>query len=984
MSAFTRSVPGRAIRRPLIFGAAVLLLVYGLCGMLELFDAWQLRREDDLKRHLRLELDRAIALRATGSKLFNSLWSIHELNQSGFGRNIHFSRTIDRLEQRRGGTFSLFLFQNARNTLTYPKNASNSVLVADLLSAMRAPASRRFTLAPPLDRRATALWGREATVENLRRNNGGYILLESAGRRGIAYFVVYGSGLGEALIAENLPAPQVDAFLRNRNRSLSLTKNSGQGIPDIEFWVPPPNRSVRSIRMAWEKANAEKQDAVKQNGTLWLFDRDRMGTVTAIASPLPASHDMALLRTACISICIILPLFSFYGYRRGLNPAFASLRVQMQALFLIATLLPMLSTLGVGWMSLGDQEERLRNAAFAKGITKLHTINAGFSRTLAIFREKFMELWRVANRHPFDVEGFNQRLAPLEEARMCRLLLIYDSNNRVLLRKIDADRDDIVAMSTLMARITIRRFIPERIGEGEHSKILPIDLLIEQMTTTPEFGWSTLVETPNALHRLQAGFSPADVIWNVFPDLATGPAFMMGMADSEDLIRLHLTYSVLVGADAMRLVLLDAAHSEMPPNIALETFSSISTVMQTHRLSGNAKQREVSPLPGELMWPQQGTPDRRALMTLMQVSHLTDKILQREIRLGSGTAWVVAAPDVVLGKYVTAAVLDAEQELSSLNGTRLALLIGLLVSLLTSFAAGQLLSALVLVPIADLQEGIDAIRRRRADVAIPFRRDDEFGHLAKIFNHALGEMKELELARVVQTSLLPATIPEIVGYTLAAVNISATDLSGDYYDLVRCPDGSLLMVIGDVTGHGASAALAMAMAKATVAYRLADGENGPTALLTSLNDVFFQDLRQQRKYMTMLMVRLDPLTHLLTVESAGHNYPLHHGSASRKTEYLPMVGFPLGVRAKSQRDTLQRTLAPGDVFIMYTDGYTECMLPDGEQLGDETLRQIAGELAGKGKNAREILDGLLMELDIRRVPGPLGDDVTLVILRRNR
>jgi len=977
------TAPGKRLRRTLLIGAALVILLYGVFGMFDLFDAWQMRRTESLKRHLRLELDRAIAWRGNGCVLLDAAWPIHEALRSGFGRFLTFKNAIDRMNRDFGQTCSLFLFQNGRSTLIYPENASHKALVSEMLSAMQAPARSRARLAPSVDEKATALWGREATVENLRYNNGEYIVLDTSGRRGVGYFAFHGSGLAAVLLIENVPPRHMEDFLRHRARYRKIVRNIGRAIPDIDFWAPPRNRSAASIRMAWEKANAEKKDVVERNRTLWMFDRDRMGVVTAIAAPLPASHDLALFRTALLSIAIIAPLLLYQGYRKGINPSSSSLRSQMSLLFVAATLLPMLSTFGVGWMSLGYQEERLRNAAFAKGVTKLHTVNAGFSRTMAIFREKFLELWKLANRTPFDLEGFSRRLAPLEEARMCRLLMLFDADSRAILQRVDPDRNDIVEMSTLLSRAAIRRYIPERLGTGDGSKIQPTDLLVEEVTTNPEFGWSTLIETPNAVHRLQAGFSPADVIWNVFPDLATGPAFLMGMSDSDDQIRLHLSYAVLTGADAIRLLLLDASHMDMPPVLGIQNFSTLSAVMRTPRLSAAPPRSETASLDGSRLWPQPGTPDREKLMHMMQVCHLTNKVMERELRLASGTAWVVAAPEAVLGKYVTAAVLDAEQELSSLNGMKLALLIGLLASLLTSFAAGHLLSALVLIPIADLQDGIDAIRRRRSDIVIPCRRDDEFGHLAKIFNRALGDLKDLELARVVQTSLLPASTPLIEGFSLAAVNLPATDLSGDYYDLMRCPDGSFLMVIGDVTGHGASAALAMAMAKATVAYRLADGETGPGPLMTSLNDVFFQELRGQRKFMTMLTARLVASAHLLTVESAGHNYPLHYRAASKQTEFLPMTGFPLGARQKTKRDTIEISLEPGDAFVMYTDGYTECLLPNGNQLGDDTLRDIVDSLAGSGKDARGILDGLLMELNIRRAPGPLGDDVTLVVLRRD-
>ena len=215
------------------------------------------------------------------------------------------------------------------------------------------------------------------------------------------------------------------------------------------------------------------------------------------------------------------------------------------------------------------------------------------------------------------------------------------------------------------------------------------------------------------------------------------------------------------------------------------------------------------------------------------------------------------------------------------------------------------------------------------------------------------------------------------------MNLSATDLSGDYYDILPLPGGDLLTVIGDVTGHGASAALAMAMAKASVVYRLADGERLPRPVLDSLNEVFFQELRSQRKFMTIQVSTFLPADHTLRIENAGHNYPLFHEAATGKTRALEMIGLPLGVRRKAQRDAREQVFAPGDAVIFYTDGFVECMMPDGTQLGDDAFVALIDRTITPERSARDILEELLAELHRVRRPGPLNDDITLVILRRN-
>jgi len=131
----------------LLVGAALALLLYGVFGMLDLFDAWQVRRAESLKRNLRLELDRAIAWRANGCGLLDAAWPVHEALRSGFGRYLTFKNAIDRMNRDFGQRCSLFLFQNGRNTLTYPENASHSALIAEILSAIQAPVRRRARLA---------------------------------------------------------------------------------------------------------------------------------------------------------------------------------------------------------------------------------------------------------------------------------------------------------------------------------------------------------------------------------------------------------------------------------------------------------------------------------------------------------------------------------------------------------------------------------------------------------------------------------------------------------------------------------------------------------------------------------------------------------------------------------------------------------------------------------------------------------------------
>jgi len=593
-----RDIAAERFSRPALFAIAGLLLIYGLFGAADLFDAWANRRIQGQERFLRLDLDRAIASRVSGFELINDLWVLHDSLQSGYGGFNHFTRYRRIFERDYGGKFRIYLFQDGRTTFTDPADAPHEALVARLLAVMKAPAKQRAKFSPNLDSRAIRIWGGEATVENLRRNNGGYIILRSASGRGLGYFATYGSGLSAAILAEDLPQDRWKQLMRHRSAHAALARQVGQGIPDIGMWVPPPGRSVRSMRLAWEQFRTGQQNSVIQDGCMWMFDRDRMGTVTAIAQPVPPSRDIAALKLFTIVFSILLPLACRQGLAGGIGLGILSLRSQMQLLFIAATLLPMLSTLGIGWMSLNDQTERLRNAAFATGMTKLHTINAGVSRSIASFREAFKLLWKCANTVPFNTEKFRRMFEPFGSSNLCHHLLIFDAKNRVYLREVDADRDDIIDMTTLLARSAIRRFIPGRIAFDDQNKVLPIDLVTEQISANAELGWASLVETPGMSHRLQIGFSPAEVIWDVFPDLATGPAFMIGMTESDDLMSNHLTRSISMKSDSIRLFFLDGPELEIRPKPAAGDLQAVSMLMQVSHMTCSERSLFPPELPG--------------------------------------------------------------------------------------------------------------------------------------------------------------------------------------------------------------------------------------------------------------------------------------------------------------------------------------------------------------------------------------------------
>lgn len=233
--------------------------------------------------------------------------------------------------------------------------------------------------------------------------------------------------------------------------------------------------------------------------------------------------------------------------------------------------------------------------------------------------------------------------------------------------------------------------------------------------------------------------------------------------------------------------------------------------------------------------------------------------------------------------------------------------------------------------------------------------------------------RELEVAREIQMSLLPKVPPPTHGVELGAVLYSSEMVSGDFYDFLPMPDGDLGILVGDVSGKGIPAALLMIMIRTLFRVTASDGES-PGTVLARINRYLCRDIPPSM-FVTMFFCRLGPGRQLLYGD-AGHVKPvlLRPGQPPRTLE---AEGTVLGVVDDASFDERAFQLAPGDLLALFTDGVVESMGPDGRMLGLEGLYALLE--ANRDKPPQAIADSIAGE--IKKNPGPLRDDLTLVVLR---
>jgi phosphoserine phosphatase RsbU/P len=242
--------------------------------------------------------------------------------------------------------------------------------------------------------------------------------------------------------------------------------------------------------------------------------------------------------------------------------------------------------------------------------------------------------------------------------------------------------------------------------------------------------------------------------------------------------------------------------------------------------------------------------------------------------------------------------------------------------------------------------------------------------------------REMEIAMRIQTSILPRSF-DIHGLDIAARMFPATEVGGDYYDVLRVPGGCWIG-IGDVAGHGLTAGLEMMMVQSVISALIRENAGAePSAHLSVLNQVVYENIRhrlQQDEHITLTLMRY--LNGTLTFAGA-HETILVCRAGTGACELIETPGTWLGAMPDISRFTTNTTLdlAPGDLMVLYSDGLTEARNRANKQFSLERVASIAER--NRDRSVEEIRDAILADWTEWRDGQEQDDDVSLVVVRRD-
>lgn len=323
------------------------------------------------------------------------------------------------------------------------------------------------------------------------------------------------------------------------------------------------------------------------------------------------------------------------------------------------------------------------------------------------------------------------------------------------------------------------------------------------------------------------------------------------------------------------------------------------------------------------------------------------------------------------------------------------ILVGLASTLMLAYFVATAFAAVLIFSISRavnrIEKGTRAVERGDFSYRIRMKRHNQLGAMAQSFDRMTESIasllasvtekerlqSEIAIAASIQRNLLPKEGPKFRGVSFSAHFEPTASIGGDYYDVFNIDKSRLAVAIGDVSGHGLSTGLVMAMVKAAITTLVEEGAD-ETSLFQRLNELVFRST-ERRAFMTLAFTIFDLERGTVRHTNAGHLYPY----LIRRGEHAPISiespSLPLGVREHLITQTAEMDLKEGDAVVYLSDGIIEAQDESGEPLGFDQLEALlATQIDAPPSVIRDaILDAVARHSGSR----PADDDRTVMVVR---
>ena len=325
----------------------------------------------------------------------------------------------------------------------------------------------------------------------------------------------------------------------------------------------------------------------------------------------------------------------------------------------------------------------------------------------------------------------------------------------------------------------------------------------------------------------------------------------------------------------------------------------------------------------------------------------------------------------------------------------LRVIIGLATMLMIMYAVAALFAAMLIFSISRavnrIEKGTHAVERGDFSYRIRMKRRNQLGAMAQSFDSMTASIasllasvsekerlqSEIEIAATIQRNLLPKEGPKFRGVSFSAHFEPTTSIGGDYYDVFNLDKSRLAVAIGDVSGHGLSTGLVMAMVKAAMTTLVEEGAD-ETSLFRRLNELVYRST-ERRAFMTLAFTIFDLERGTIRHTNAGHLFPYLLRNDLSAPLSIECPSLPLGVREQITTRTVEVPLREGDSIVYLSDGIIEAQDENGDPLGFDQLESLLGEQVVRTPSA--LRDVILHAVARHSGTRPADDDRTVMVLR---
>ncbi len=924
-----RSPPARPARWPRQVLAAV-AVSFLFCGFpLLLCDAawhylWEVRREAlerDQFARLQAEVIRLQAMTDPETVIPQSLRRLA-------GRAARVSQPLPWLQKRLAsmrrrfpGLFSFLLYDRSGQVVWKSSRAESSTLARRFLARLRDLDEGRckrldFQANPAL----AFLLGSRPTNHRLQNIAPGWTEISRFSRKtwlfthlGASFSLVAmvsRQGFSPALpIREVLRRPPRDGVFLNLLDMYSMTM---EGHGDADF-----RRQAIQVMM---RSEMESSPQARTAGRLWaqgLIDsRFRvLASVPDRISDLPAVN-RNLFRLFAAGFFVLVTLL-VWGFRRLEPPPWISLRWKLATLFGFASFLPLVVMLALLSAYLREREDLLVHQTRQSSERLLDSLDGQMVRVFRLCESRLQTILKGPDLvRPGGLERLQRDLTAFRARFRAREITLIDREGAAWVTREpglpahDAGRFRKMLNDLLLGILSRHRGDS---GPREQKILARSEMLISMVFgRDPQEVFESLVDALGTMQRFQVGNQFLVLYYNLVHLGGALPDRILGVSwEVDDMIRLYLSrflpFKPLDDGTEVFAVNLDAnvrTHVErMPP-------AAPGGPPRFRRW------RQIS----YVMYPPK--PVQRDFRKFFR-TFLVHRMPSHRLIAYKGQDYLLSAlPGSRLhgfGFFALRPYAPVRDKVAALRRTILGfsvLIVGFTILL------GQLLGRKFLEPVREVALGVEAVRREAFRYRIPVLDRDELGDLAALFNRMTESLGELSMGRQVQERLLPHRPLTVGDFTVAGASLPATQLAGDYFDYLPYGPNGILVLQGDVTGHGVPAALVMAMAKA-IATEAAARLDPPAEVMAALNRVIHHG-GGQSLVMTLGALFLDVPSATATFFNCGNPFPWRF-RPGHPPDTVRAVSMPIGMRPVYKGTPLTLGFAPGERWVFSSDGLYETL-----------------------------------------------------------